>query len=119
MSEANSKSIDLLRSQTCRESNHVDRLDSNVPPVWNLGMKVHTFHGNPICKSIQRAGQRPYWKLWPPIENGLPGKVKKNGSETGSADIIRGKPGNEAYRKTRLDQFSLTAGAAVEDDRVS
>ena len=82
-------------------------------------MKVHTFHGNPICKSIQRAGQRPYWKLLPPIENGLPGKVKKNGSETGSADIIRGKPGNEAYRKTRLDQFSLTPGAAVEDDRVS
>jgi len=49
----------------------------------------------------------------------LPGKVKKNGSETDSADIIRGQPGNEAYRKTRLDQFALTAGAAVEDDRVS
>ena len=82
-------------------------------------MKVHTFHGNRICKSIKRAGQRPYRKLWLLIENGLTGKVKKNGSETDSADVIRGKPGNETYRITRLDQFALTAGAAVEDDRVS
>ena len=64
-------------------------------------------------------GPRPYKTFGPLIENGLPGKVKKNGSETDSADIIRGQPGNEAYRKTRLDQFALPAGAAVEDDRVS
>ena len=62
---------------------------------------------------------RPYKTFRPLIENGLPSKVKKNGSETDSANIIRGKPRNEAYRKTRLDQFALTAGAAVEDDRVS
>ena len=40
-------------------------------------------------------------------------------AETDSADVIRGKPGNAAYRKTRLDQFALPAGAAIEDDRVS
>ena len=64
-------------------------------------------------------GPRPYKTFRPLIENGLPGKVKKNGSETDSADVIRGKPGNEAYRIMRLDQFALTAGAAVEDDRDS
>ena len=64
-------------------------------------------------------GPRPDKTFWPLIENGLQDKVKKNSSETDSADIIRGKPKNEAYRKTRLDQVALTAGAVVEDDRVS
>ena len=92
-------------------------------------MRMHHRHENLVWKGTRSTANhsdngpsdepRPDQTFWLPIEIGLPGKAKKNGSETDSADVIRGKPGNAAYRKTRLDQFALPAGAAIEDDRVS